>query len=90
MEIYDLKLLQIICIDLFCFHSTEANGNHLSPGLSQMIWKKREKMKKERKEKKRKEQKKTKPKITWVHLSDLLMVWYKCAYVCNPQDTFNF
>lgn len=34
-----MSLLQIICIDLFCFHSAEANGNHLSPDLSQWIWK---------------------------------------------------
>lgn len=40
-EIYGLNLLQIICIDLFCFHSAEANGNHLSPDLSQLIWKKK-------------------------------------------------
>lgn len=40
-EIYGLNLLQIICIDLFCFHSAEANGNHLSPDLFQLIWKKK-------------------------------------------------
>lgn len=31
-----------------------------------------------------------KDKTPQVHLSDLLKVWYKCAYVWNPQDAFNF
>lgn len=75
MEIYELKLLQIIRIDLFCFHSTEANGNHLSPGLSQLIWKKKKKLRKN--------------KTPQVHLLDLPKVWYKCAYICNHQDAFN-